>query len=492
MANRLYNGVELPELPSNINADLPSGVDEFRVHTIVQSSSGYHLIVTESSVSYLLSSGLLWYNGISRVYNCLDGEWVFANQTTSGVTSSYTLIWSNEDVHYDEGDGGYYFYGSVSVPVDGDTEGSETENVIETADIYQGDGGAWSKKGFREKDNDSWEKRIEFVTLNGKWVKVGAIAESVIPRKTSFITISSAEWFSIFTHNKEKNWDGTIYYSNDAINWIEWKGTAIESAKHGKEHRIYMRGFGNSVITGADAGDNGRFDFNGSKQIRCEGNIENLLDCVTVADGNSPVMGEHCFASLFNGCYELITAPDLPSTNLTKYCYASMFEGCSQLTTAPDLPATTLADGCYRSMFAGCYKLTKAPDLKATNLTYSCYYSMFNHCTSLTIPPELPATALEQLCYGSMFRRCTSLIALPALRATSLMISCYSGMFVNCTGIKLSTTQTGEYQTPYRIPTSGTGTTASSALNNMFKGTGGTFTGTPEIDTTYYASNAVI
>ena len=73
--------------------------------------------------------------------------------------------------------------------------------------------------------------------------------------------------------------------------------------------------------------------------------------------------------------------------------------------------------------------------------------------------------------------------------ATTLANSCYNGMFYGCTGIKLSSTQTGEYTVTYRIPTTGTGTTASSALSNMFTSTGGTFKGTPTINTTYYLSN---
>lgn len=65
-------------------------------------------------------------------------------------------------------------------------------------------------------------------------------------------------------------------------------------------------------------------------------------------------------------------------------------------------------------------------------------------------------------------------------------------MFSGCTNIKLSTTKTGEYQTAYRIPISGTGMTTTDTLTSMFTGTGGTFTGTPEINTTYYTSNTVV
>ena len=62
-------------------------------------------------------------------------------------------------------------------------------------------------------------------------------------------------------------------------------------------------------------------------------------------------------------------------------------------------------------------------------------------------------------------------------------------MFRGCTSLKLSSTKTGEYTQAYRIPTTGTGTTKSGALTNMFAFTGGTFTGTPAINTTYYLSS---
>lgn len=87
-----------------------------------------------------------------------------------------------------------------------------------------------------------------------------------------------------------------------------------------------------------------------------------------------------------------------------------------------------------------------------------------------------------------MFNSCTGLTQAPTLPATTLASNCYQGMFYGCTSLKLSTTQTGEYTIAYRIPTTGTGTTAGNALTGMFASTGGTFTGTPEINTTYYFS----
>ena len=140
-----------------------------------------------------------------------------------------------------------------------------------------------------------------------------------------------------------------------------------------------------------------------------------------------------------------------------------MFDGCTSLTQAPALPATTLASHCYISMFRGCTNLTQAPALHATTLASNCYTGMFVFCASLAQVPALPATTLAE--------------------------SCYDSMFYGCTKIKLSSTQTEEYTQEYRIPTTGTGTTATNALDNMFASTGGTFTGTPVINTTYYLSN---
>lgn len=124
-----------------------------------------------------------------------------------------------------------------------------------------------------------------------------------------------------------------------------------------------------------------------------------------------------------------------------------------------------------------------------------CYMYMFGGCSSLISAPKLPATSLSIGCYWSMFVNCSNLTTIPELPATTLVSGCYFNMFCNCSKIKLSTLSTwndaGVYTQPYRIPTSGDGMTDSdsSALTDMFTGTGGTFTGTPEINTTYYLHN---
>ena len=122
------------------------------------------------------------------------------------------------------------------------------------------------------------------------------------------------------------------------------------------------------------------------------------------------------------------------------YNFYSLFFGCTGLTSANNLilPATTLTSGCYSSMFRGCTNLTTAPELPATTLASSCYSRMFSR-TNLTTAPELPATTLAQNCYNAMFEYCVNLNYIKCLatdisarRATSIWVNGVSstGTFV--------------------------------------------------------------
>ena len=333
------------------------------------------------------------------------------------------------------------------------------------------------------------------------------------PATSAYLTFSSPSGFTLKVNNASKNWDGTLEYSTDTSTWSTWDATTtLSSVTNGSDNAIYLRGIGNTVITGSNPSS--KWVLTGSN-IACIGNIENLLDYATVESGGHPTMAPYCYHSMFrdctsltqapalpattlaegcyndmfDGCTSLAQAPALPATTLTTYCYDSMFCNCTNLTQASALPATTLADYCYEYMFYNCTSLTQASALPATTLADNCYYYMFYGCTALTQAPSLPATMLAPYCYNRMFRDCTSLTQAPALPATTLADNCYEKMFSGSTKIKLSSTQTGEYTQEYRIPSSGTGTTATNALTNMFTSTGGTFTGTPEINTTYYLSN---
>ena len=210
-----------------------------------------------------------------------------------------------------------------------------------------------------------------------------AKTEVVVP----YLTFSSPSSFTLAVGDATKHWDGIVEYSTDTSVWATWDGTTtLSSVASGNDNVLYLRGTGNTHLGyySENKDDYIPWVINGT-DVRCDGNIETLLDYATVKAGQHPMMEYKCFVGLFKGCTALIVAPALP--------------------------ATTLAGSCYSEMFYG------------------------------------------------------------------------------CTSLKLSSTQTGEYMQEYRIPSSGAGVTASDALYEMFSSTGGTFTGTPEINTTYYLSN---
>ena len=227
--------------------------------------------------------------------------------------------------------------------------------------------------------------------------------------------------------------------------------------------------------------------FTSTGKIKVGGNLSSLIG------GNTAIPRHYCFHGLFLSCKTLVDASSLNFGSITNFnsktfVFSSMFEDCTSLTTPPELPATTLANGCYAKMFSGCENLLVAPKLPAITLANSCYSSMFSDCENLLVAPELPATTLAFACYLNMFCRC-GLITPPELPATTLADSCYMYMFESCWNIKLSTTQTEVYTTPYRIPSSGTGTTSGNSLEGMFESTGSPewpSYATPTINTTYY------
>ena len=210
-----------------------------------------------------------------------------------------------------------------------------------------------------------------------------------------YIVFISPKSFGI---SARKTWNGTIEYSLDKINWHDWDGSQIES------NIIYMRGYGNTVIT-----DGREWHFQTEDRLVCRGNIETLLDYKLSSRGEHPPTEEYCYDSMFKGCTSLIEAPALPAMKLAYGCYWRMFSGCTSLKEAPVLPATELANKCYSSMFEGCISLAEVPTLPATELVRLCYSSMFEGCTSLEEAPALPAMKLYYCCYYSIFQGCTSL-----------------------------------------------------------------------------------
>lgn len=332
--------------------------------------------------------------------------------------------------------------------------------------------------------------------------------KSVTPVEAHYLPFQSDTQFTLQTGNNTKTWDGVLEYSIDATIWSEWDGTSISSSTDGL---LYLRGTGNTVITPRSS-----FSFDNASNLKALGNIEYLLDWETVKNGEHPVMSNNCYngmfwdcssltippelpattladscySSMFRFCTSLTIPPELPATTLTSLCYEKMFNDCSSLTIPPELPATTLAPYCYSAMFFNCHSLVTAPELPATTLALRCYFHMFTYCTSLTTPPRLLATTLSTSCYECMFYVCSSLTTLPELPATTLEPRCYNTMFIGCENIKMSRTQSSEYKYEWRIPATGEILNESDGWNtDMLLGVGGTFTGNPQINTTYYTNN---
>lgn len=142
---------------------------------------------------------------------------------------------------------------------------------------------------------------------------------------------------------------------------------------------------------------------------------------------------------------------------------------------------------------AGSWDVTSLINKNWTDtLSAYCFVYLFIDCTALTTSPKMPVTTIDQGCCQWMFNRCTWLTDIVKLDANTLYTNCYRNMYTWCTNIKLSSTQTWEYQTEYRIPTTWTWTTWTNSLYNMFSSTWWLFTWTPAINTTYYTSNTVV
>jgi len=337
-------------------------------------------------------------------------------------------------------------------------------------------------------------------------------------------------------------WNNQIQYQNEYGVWNNWNGKSIPAIQtyigNSYKYIIRLRGYGNTRLS---VGYNeNRFQILGtSNNVKCIGSINSLLNykiaklgrnihldngafkylfyscskLTKAPDLPSTMLSQSCYYQMFYNCTNLIYAPSLPAENLTRecyyrmfsgctsltdapslpamsldyQCYCEMFSGCSSLISAPELPATTLSNGCYMEMFKDCSSLENAPELHATTLAMSCYMNMFYRCYSLTYPPELLATELSDQCYSGMFGLCTGLIKIPKLPAKTLKYHCYYEMFIGCSSLKISETEDSQYKYQYKIPCVGSSSSVEfQATYDMFSNTGGSFTGTPLTDHTYY------
>ena len=249
-------------------------------------------------------------------------------------------------------------------------------------------------------------------------------------------TISKLEYSVNFGDWKEvKDGEGVTFGGKNG--GLRLRGKNVKGTADPNDTRIY------STITFAyDEKDENNPN---NVKVACTGDIRTLLDYSNYKNVNT---SQACFANLFNHCWVLTSAPDLPATELAFSCYANMFYWCPYLQNAPELPATKLNTQCYQNMFWGCTRLTKAPKLPATKLAHGCYHGMFMYCFWLQEAPELPATTLAEQCYMDMFAYCYFTKA-PKLPATELASRCYNGMFKYCINLteapNLPATKLGDF-----------------------------------------------
>lgn len=106
------------------------------------------------------------------------------------------------------------------------------------------------------------------------------IPTSFKPEGKSYLMFSSPNSFTLAVNDTTKRWDGTLEYFASNKTWTVWNGaTTLSSVDNDGEYVLYLRGIGNTVITGGRSSS--RWVLTGNN-IKCIGNIENLLDYTTV------------------------------------------------------------------------------------------------------------------------------------------------------------------------------------------------------------------
>ena len=148
------------------------------------------------------------------------------------------------------------------------------------------------------------------------------------PAGTSYLTFSSLSSFTLAVKDSTKHWDGTLEYFASDKTWTVWDGTsALSAVAYDGGYVLYLRGTGNTVITGGSS--NYRWVLTGT-DIRCIGNIENLLDYATVESGDHPTMADRCYQGMFYGC----TSLKLSSTQTGEYTQEYRIPSSGNGTTA--------------------------------------------------------------------------------------------------------------------------------------------------------------
>lgn len=233
---------------------------------------------------------------------------------------------------------------------------------------------------------------------------------------TPYLTIEATGAGNIVVKKGSGNLNSAFYRTNGSDSWTEMRTNTETTIPVQNGDRIAFKG---SVRMANPSVYSSEMYFSGSTaSFVVYGNIMSLFYGDDFAGKTEfPDSRNLACYDMFRNCTGLTDASNLllPATTLGGFSgfgsYASMFQGCINLIGAPSLPATTLGVGCYRQMFRGCTSLTTAPELPSTTLVSWCYADMFQGCTGLASAPILPAPTLpnNSICYANMFNGCANL-----------------------------------------------------------------------------------
>ena len=231
-----------------------------------------------------------------------------------------------------------------------------------------------------------------------------------------------------------KGLEKTIKYSLNGGAWTEITSSSTGVKVYGAAGDIISFKATNTTY-GASTSSFASFD-GSDASFNVYGNIMSLIDEDNFTS-ISTLSANYTFYSLFKGL-KVIHAKNLilPAMTVSNYCYASMFQNCVQLLSAPELYATTIGTYCYSDMFNGCTALsTITKKLPAVTLTDHCYYNMFLNCTHILKTPTILGTTTATYCCANMFKGCTLLSNTCNLLSENTATYCYSHMYDGCSSL---------------------------------------------------------
>ena len=290
-------------------------------------------------------------------------------------------------------------------------------------------------------------------TTNDELVDNGTPEPGIIYYLQIPLYFESTSTFSVQTAGG----DGELLCSTDYDNWIPFTGVQ-SAAMYDGTYRLYVKGSNNHFCD--------PFVFPTGNSISVVGPIVNLLgttedtwhdevfeglfagngidDLSKISNVTGLIMPKHvvgkgAFKKMF-AYSKIVSPPEMRYDTLTEECFMSMFEGCTNLKTIPELPATVMKKNCYNSMFRYT-PVSNASTLldTVTTLEYGCFEGMFAY-SGIENAPKLPLKNMKERCYREMFKSCAKLTTHPEMPKLSEMLTedycCYE-MFRGCENLAL-------------------------------------------------------